>query len=75
MNRLLLEKKGRKRGEGGKKGKERKEKRKKPVWQPFASTFRPSMQSENTDQSADLFTPQLARKILPQFVQDGIMCE
>ena len=35
----------------------------------------PSMQSENTDQSASLFAQQLARKILPQFVQDGIMCK
>ena len=34
-----------------------------------------SMQSENTDQSASLFTQQLARKILPQFVQAGVMCK
>ena len=32
-------------------------------------------QGENTDQSAALFTQQLTGKILPQFVQDGVMCE
>ena len=71
------------RGEGegggkGRKGKERKgkERRKKQaVWQPIVNMFRPLIQSKNTDQSAALFTQQLERKFVPQFVQDGIMCE
>ena len=52
-------------GGGGGGGTGRKVKRKNLVWQPFVNMFRPSMQSQNTNQSAALSTQQLARKILP----------
>ena len=63
---------GRKR-EKGKEGNERKQK--EAVWQPVVNMFHHSIQCENIDQSAALFTQQLASKILPQFVQNGVMCE
>ena len=67
-------KKRRSGGEGRDKGKGRKKKEEACI-AASSQHVPPSMQSENTDQSAALFTQQLSCKILPQFVQDGIMCE
>ena len=74
MDKLLLEEEEkRRRGEGQREGKERK--KEEACMAANCQHVPPSMQSENTDQSAALFTQQLAWKILPQFVQDGVMCE
>ena len=69
----MEEEEKRRRGEGLREGKERK--KEEACMAASCQHVPPFMQSENTDQSAALFTQQLSRKILPQFVQDGVMCE